>query len=288
MKNAMRIRETNIRVAALRIPVRELERSTAFYCERLGLAQGRLDARQRTRTLLPALPHGPVLELAEADVVPPLHFPVKGGHFQPIIRVHASDLDGMFHRLTGTAVTAIHQDLPDDGCGRFFEAADPDGTWLQYHVNIGEPAIMAGTTEAVVNVEIPVSDVRRSAAYYARIGFALEREPNDDVAFLCAGRLVDRFGYADIAEFGIILTRRDDFPLMRFRRGEAWEPIMVLQAPDIASYRSQLLAGGVTVGEWQRGIADGDLLLRDPDGHMLGMSACAADAYVVSSTIATK
>lgn len=225
----------------------------------------------RALTLFPALPHGPVLELVEADEVPPMHFPVMGGYFQPIIRLHASDLEGMHGRLDGFKTMALHQDLPDDGCGRFFEVADPDGTWLQYHVNIEEQAIMAGTTEAVVNIEIPVSDVHRSAAFYRTIGFSLDREPNDEAAFLSAGFIVDRFGYCGIREFGIILTRRDEYPLMRFARNKNWEPIMVLQTEDAAAYRARLADSGIGVSEWHSQETSGWLLLCDPDGHFLGV-----------------
>jgi predicted enzyme related to lactoylglutathione lyase len=222
-------------------------------------------------TLFPALPHGPVLELVEADEVPPMHFPVRGGYFQPIIRLHASELEGMHRRLEGIKTMAIHQDLPDDGCGRFFEVVDPDGTWLQYHVNIGEQAIMAGTTEAVVNIEIPVADVCRSAAFYRTIGFSLDREPSDEVAFLSAGFVVDRFGYRGISEFGIILTRRDEYPLMRFARQKKWEPVMVLQTEDTAAYRARLADSGIGISEWHSQVTSGCFLLCDPDGHFLGI-----------------
>jgi predicted enzyme related to lactoylglutathione lyase len=197
-----------------------------------------------------------------------------------MIQVEWSCLEGMFGRLTGTKVTGIHQDFPDDGCGRFFEVADPDGTWLQYHVNFDESAVNAGTTEAVVNVEIPVSDVYKSAAFYESIGFALERAPNAEVAFLQAGRLVDRFGYKNIPEFGIILTRRDNYPLMRFTREEAWEPVIELQTRDIEAYRSKLLERGIAVGDWHHGDPAGCILLHDPDGHMLGISTFAANVQI--------
>ncbi|QYR20262.1 hypothetical protein KZ483_20870 [Paenibacillus sp. sptzw28] len=264
-------RETAIRVAGIRIPVRSVERSEPFYCGRLGLRKGRSDAGRHALTLFPALPHGPLLELVEADEVPPMHFPVRGGYFQPIIRLHASDLEGMFGRLDGIKTTAVHQDLPDDGCGRFFEVADPDGTWLQYHVNLGEQVIMAGTTEAVVNIEIPVADVRRSAAFYRTIGFSLDRDPNDEVAFLSAGVIVDRFGYRGIPEFGIILTRRDEFPLMRFIRQKKWEPVVTLQTEDAEAYRASLVDSGIAVSEWHSQETSCCFLLSDPDGHFLGV-----------------
>lgn len=261
-----------VRVAALRIPVRNLERSTSFYTDRLGLRIGRLNSQLRLRTLLPVLPHGPVMELMEADEVPPMHFSVKGGYFQPFIRLHASDLDGMFERLSGEKVTELHHDLPDDGCGKFFEVADPDGTWLQYHVNIGEPAIMNGTTEAVVNMEIPVSDVQRSAAFYESIGFTLDRcDPHEEVAFLSAGRFVDRFGYTNIPEFGIILTQRKDFPLLRFKCDDSMEPVMVLQTDDLEAYRSKLVEREIQVSDWRHVDSESHILVFDPDGHVVGV-----------------
>ncbi len=233
-------------------------------------------------TLFPALPHGPLLELVEVEAVPPLHFYVEGGHFQPIIRFHASDLEGMLERLNGAKVTEIHQDGPDDGCGRFFEVADPDGTWLQYHVNIGEAVIMEGTTEAAVNLEIPVKDVLRSAAFYESIGFTLEREPNAAIAFLYAGFRVDRFGYTNSPEFGIILSKRDDFPLMRFERSQAWEPVIALQTEDLASYHAKLLEKGIVVNEQYNENVLNSLLLSDPDGHTLQVRRCESNTHSVN------
>lgn len=271
-------RESAIRVAEIRIPVSSVAQSESFYCESLGLEKGRSDAGMRALTLLPPRPHGPVLKLVEADEVPPLHFPVRGGHFQPIIRLHASDLEGMHGKLEGMKRTAIHQDLPDDGCGRFFETADPDGTWLQYHVNIGEQVLSSAKTEAVVNLEIPVADVHRSASFYKTIGFSLDREPSDENAFLSAGFIVDRFGYRGIPEFGIILTRREEYPRMRFSKQKKWEPVMVLQTEDLTAYRAKLEDRGIELGDWHSQESADGLLLRDPDGHMLGVCSSSRQA----------
>jgi predicted enzyme related to lactoylglutathione lyase len=144
-------------------------------------------------------------------------------------------------------VTLPHADQEDDGCGLFFEAIDPSGNIIQVQANDGEIPAEHPRVEAIFNLEMPVSDVRKSASFYADIlGFNLLREPDDQMAIVKTGPYYkQRFGYYDVQEFGFFLFHHGEKNVLHFEdiHGQVQE-CLVLQADDVEALHIQLSEQG--------------------------------------------
>lgn len=268
-----------MRVKSIRVPVTRLESSIIHYEEYMGLTRLEVNHKRRTAAFHASLTHGPDVQLVETTAVPPLHFPIGGGHFQPYFRFHSSDLEGVYRRLhdSNVRLTPIHWDYPSDGCGKFFEAADPDGSFVQFHVNEDEKPASYSTVETLLNMEIPVTDVKRSAEFYNRIGFSLDQDPREDIAFLSTGNKIDWLWYGKQNEFGLIVVKQDQFPVMRFHKDGQSEAMLLLETDELETYSAYLQQQGVDCSRHSAEL----LRFSDPDGHLWFVQQ-AAKARLVS------
>lgn len=105
---------------------------------------------------------------------------------------------------------------------------------------------------------LPVSDVRRSIDFYARIGFTLAQD------YAPEGRLCWAYLQSGFADLMVTLSVREI-------GAEASGVLLYLYYPDIVAMHAELAAAGLEVGEMRHPpyCPDGEFSLRDPDGHRL-------------------
>lgn len=263
------------RLLAIHMPAADVGASAAWYAEHLGLTILNLSeaSAELAVTENGAVLH-PKLILTKTASKHRLNF-VKNGRNRSMVMMHASNLEGLRDKMAaaGAHVTQPHADQEEDGCGRFFEARDPSGNIVQIQANDGELPLGHTKVEAIFNLEIPVSDVRKSARFYADVlGFQLIREPDDQLAIAKTGPFYkERFGYSDVQEFGFFLFRHEERTALHFEddAGHVQE-CLVLQADDIATLHEQLASKGHTADE-RIDVESGQMSLHivDPDGNRI-------------------
>lgn len=263
------------RLLAIHMPAADVEASAAWYAEHLGLT---VLSRSETSAELAVTENGsvihPKLILTKTASNRRLNY-FKNGRGRSMVMMHVSILEGLWDKMAaaGAHVTQPHADQEDDGCGRFFEARDPSGNIVQIQANDGEPPAGHTKVEAIFNLEIPVSDVRKSARFYADVlGFQLIGEPDDQLAIAKTGPFYkERFGYSDVQEFGFFLFRHEERTALHFEvdAGHIQE-CLVLQADDIAALHEQLASKGHTAAVRIDGNS-GQMSLQivDPDGNRI-------------------
>jgi len=265
------------RLLAIHIPVMDLKASVTWYTDHFGLTLLHLNGSTAELAVLEQrVTVHPTLILTKTKSKHRLIYE-KNGHNRSMVMMHASNLEGLRDRMVdaGASVTLPHADQEDDGCGRFFEATDPSGNIIQIQANDGEPPADHTRVEAIFNLEIPVSDVRKSARFYADVlGFQLIREPDEQLAIVKTGPFYKcRFGYFDVQEFGFFLFRHEGRTALHFKNdvGRVQE-CLVLQAEDTAALHEHLTSKGHLVME-TTSITDfgGQMSFQivDPDGNRI-------------------
>lgn len=277
------------RLLAIHLPVTDLQVSAAWYTEHLGLTLLSLNGAAAE---LAAIDCGktvyPTLILTKTSSGHRLIYE-KNGRPRSMVMMHASNLEGLREKLAGAGVTVTlpHADQEEDGCGRFFEAVDPSGHRIQIQVNDGEPPADHARVEAIFNLEIPVSDVRRSARFYADVlGFQLIREPDDQLAIVKTGPFYAcRFGYKDVQEFGFFLFRHEERTTLHFEDDAGRvQQCLVLQADDPAALYKHLASEGHIVAETTGSADTGSMSfdIVDPDGNRIQVVSLGAPPSIES------
>ncbi|WP_162463375.1 VOC family protein [Paenibacillus psychroresistens] len=265
-----------MRLLAIHLPVMDLTASVIWYTEYLELS---LLKQTNSSAELAVLENGitvhPTLVLTRTESSHRLNYE-KDGRLRSMVMMHASNLEGIRDKMihAGVNVTLSHADQEDDGCGRFFEATDPSGNIIQIQANDGESPADHERVEAIFNLEIPVSDVHKSARFYTDVlGFQLIREPDDQLAIVKTGPFYKiRFGYLDVQEFGFFLFRHERSTALHFKNnaGQIRE-CLVLQANDTAALHEHLTSKGHIIMETEGKTDSGQMSFQiiDPDGNRI-------------------
>jgi catechol 2,3-dioxygenase-like lactoylglutathione lyase family enzyme len=263
-----------MRLLAIHLPAIDLTASVIWYTEHLGLSLlKQTDSQVELAVLENGMTVHPTLVLTKTESSHRLNYE-KGGRLRSMVMMHASNLEGVRDKMqhAGVNVTLPHAD-PEEGCGRAFEATDPSGNIIQIQANDGELPADHKRVEAIFNLEIPVSDVYKSARFYTDVlGFQLIREPDDKLAIVKTGPFYKiRFGYLDVQEFGFFLFRHERSTALHFKdsAGQIRE-CLVLHANDTAALHEQLIRKGhiiETVSKMDSGQMS--FIIIDPDGNRI-------------------
>ncbi len=212
-------------------------------------------------------------------------------HWFQHVAIIVGDMAAAYARLRAVGCTAISRDgperLPESSGGvTAFKFRDPEGHPLELlqFPRGREPAPWRGRAEVLLGVDhsaIAVSDVRRSVEFYTALGLArvsagmnqgVEQERMDDAP----GAVVDVVGLAP----GVVATPHVE--LLGYRVPEDGRPMpagagmgdvlatrLVLGVTRLAELAGAIERGGGRVMSEQ----PGRVVARDPDGHLLELSA---------------
>jgi catechol 2,3-dioxygenase-like lactoylglutathione lyase family enzyme len=121
-------------IACLWVPVRDVEISTRWYTQVLGLELLREPLRSEdgpTNALCRLSPDGPGLFLTQVDSAAPMHFDHRGDR-TAMIEFRVDDIEALHARLLKEGVPVFGR-LDEPPCGRYLHLLDPDGNKVQVY-----------------------------------------------------------------------------------------------------------------------------------------------------------
>jgi predicted enzyme related to lactoylglutathione lyase len=119
-------------IACLWVPVQDVEASTRWYTQVLGLELLREPRRSEdgNRNALCRLsPEGPGLFLTQVATAAPMYFDHQG-HRTAMIEFRVDDIEALHARLVQEGVSVFDR-LDEPPCGRYLHLLDPDGNKVQ-------------------------------------------------------------------------------------------------------------------------------------------------------------
>jgi catechol 2,3-dioxygenase-like lactoylglutathione lyase family enzyme len=119
-------------IACLWIPVQDVETSTRWYTQVLGLELLREPRRSEdgnANALCRLAPDGPGLFLTQVDTAAPMHFDHRG-HRTAMIEFRVDDIEALYAHLVKEGVEVFDR-RDDPPCGRYLHLLDPDGNKVQ-------------------------------------------------------------------------------------------------------------------------------------------------------------
>ena len=106
---------------------------------------------------------------------------------------------------------------------------------------------------------VPVTDMKRSIAFYERLGFAVSSD------FVPPGSAAPSWAWLD-AQGGMLMLSVSKEPIANGARA-----VLYLYNDDVAATHAELTVKGVAVGPLEKRFyaAKGEFRVEDPDGHVL-------------------